>query len=659
MAGEDFIAPKYRYFTVDLMSNSLLAEIPFVGVSYERALKGAGSFSGQIPVIDETKQFDLYETTMPGRTALYVVRDNVCVWGGIIWSRSYSVESQNLDVSASEFTSYLQRRNIWKTWTHDFAGTGVASSGVLTVTLDFSTYEFAAGASLRLFFYEVGDFGFNGYRTILASPAPTDTSFSVSIPGLPDGTYENMSVFIRTDTYDYVRELLSSMNIDFENLPFGNEEIEPALSRPHRIVNFSRTGGRVRINTVDEHGAVVGQSVDIGDTDSRINGTHEVAEVYSTTSLAVDIPGTNIGTTSVSARTLNVTSKQLTIYTAAITTSAPHGLVVGSFVTISGVDDPTQTFNIFDGEFIVDSVPSATQFTFVTGGVDDIAPTSSGGTVVISPNLYNNTYGPYPANADIGLEYSTLEYSGSNVANKTYRGYELRSIGEELDEYSDTVDGFEYRVDCYYDPGTASFGREFVLLPINFPDPPAPGEVAPLSRYGADRFIFTYPGNISEIKIDESAEEAATRFFTVGNIGDLGDDASQPYAAASAQDLLQAGWPLLDQEEEVSDIADEETLYKYAKRYLDEHRPPIADITVSVNGSLQPVVGSYAPGDWCAIIVDDEFFKMRLASDLEVRDDVIVRKILGYKVSVPDVVAFPEKVDLDLITEAEVDKRGE
>ena len=660
MPGENFVAPKYRYFTVDLMSNSLLAEIPFIGVSYERALKGAGAFSGQIPVIDKTRQFDLYESTMPGRTALYVVRDNVCVWGGIIWSRSYSVTSENLDVSASEFTSYLQRRNIWKTWTNDLTGNGVASGGILTVTLAGSEYDFAAGASVRIFFYEVGDFSRNGYRTILASPAPTTQSFSVAISGIPNGTYENLAVYIRTDTYDYVRELLNSMNIDFENLPFGTEEIEPALSEPHRITSFSRTGGRVRVNTVDAHKAVVGQSVDISDTDSRINGTHEVTEVYNTSSLAVDIAGANIANTPVVQRVLNVTFKQLQIYVGAITTATAHGLSVGSTVTIANVDDPAQTFEIFNGTFVVDSVLSSTVFTFNTSGVSDIALTSvAGGTATITPTLFNNTYGPYPNNADIGLEYSTEAYSGSNVANKTYRGYELRSVGEELDEYSDTVDGFEYRVDCYYDPGTATFGREFVLLPINFPNPPAAGEVAPLSRYGADRYVFTYPGNISDIKIDESAEEAATRFFVTGNIGDLGEDASQPYAAASAQDLLQAGWPLLDQEEDAKDIADEETLYKYAKRYLDEHRPPIADIAVTVNGSIQPTVGTYSPGDWCAIIVDDEFFKMRLASDLEPRDDVIVRKIQGYSVKVPDVVAFPEQVDLDLIAEWEVDKRGE
>jgi hypothetical protein len=95
-----------------------------------------------------------------------------------------------------------------------------------------------------------------------------------------------------------------------------------------------------------------------------------------------------------------------------------------------------------------------------------------------------------------------------------------------------------------------------------------------------------------------------------------------------------------------------------AYRYLSEFRPPLADITVGVNGSLQPVVGTYAPGDWCSLVIDDEFVRMRLASDLEPRDTVIVRKIDSYTVSVPNSPTFPEKVSLKLIAEWEVDKRG-
>jgi hypothetical protein len=146
--------------------------------------------------------------------------------------------------------------------------------------------------------------------------------------------------------------------------------------------------------------------------------------------------------------------------------------------------------------------------------------------------------------------------------------------------------------------------------------------------------------------------------WVVGNIGDLGEGASQPYAAAASLELLLDGWPILEDDHSESDFADESALEDIAYRYLSEFRPPLADITVGVNGSLQPVVGTYAPGDWCALVIDDEFVRMRLASDLEPRDTVIVRKIDSYTVSVPDSPTFPEKVSLKLIAEWEVDKRG-
>ena len=112
MTGFDPTAPKYRYFVTDILSNSLIAEIPFSGVSYERSLKSAGKFSGSIPVLDSTAAMNLYDNTLPGRTALYVVRNDECVWGGIIWNRAYNVVERELSVNANEFTSYFYHRNI-------------------------------------------------------------------------------------------------------------------------------------------------------------------------------------------------------------------------------------------------------------------------------------------------------------------------------------------------------------------------------------------------------------------------------------------------------------------------------------------------------------------------------------------------------------------
>jgi len=300
----------------------------------------------------------------------------------------------------------------------------------------------------------------------------------------------------------------------------------------------------------------------------------------------------------------------------------------------------------------------------------------TGGTAVVTPYALYGTYGPYTANSDIGgLDYSTAEYSGYDLEPENYRGFELKNVGEELDKYSDRLsqfrrkkqtpadvlnrlEGFEYRIDCFYDPDTASFKREFVLLPINFPDEPAPGEISPIGRFGADQLVFEFPGQISDFSIDEKSDDAVTRMWVVGNIGEIGEAASQPYSAASAEDLLLDGWPILEDDHSENDTADEEQLFSVAYRYLSEFRPPLADITVSVNGSIQPVIGTYDPGDWCSLVIDDEFVRMRLASDLEPRDTVIVRKIDSYSVSIPDSPTFPEKVTLKLIAEWEVDKRG-
>jgi hypothetical protein len=78
-------------------------------------------------------------------------------------------------------------------------------------------------------------------------------------------------------------------------------------------------------------------------------------------------------------------------------------------------------------------------------------------------------------------------------------------------------------------------------------------------------------------------------------------------------------------------------------------------IIKSQNGSLDPKVGTYWPGDWCVVITDDSFLNNRLKPPYENREGLLVRKINSIKVSVPDNPSFPETVDLELIPEWEVD----
>lgn len=366
MTGFDPTAPKYRYFVTDLLSNSLLAEIPFQGVSYERSLKSAGKFSGNIAVIDETDALNLYENTMPGKTGLYVVRDNECVWGGIIWSRSYSLTEKSLSVQGAEFTSYLYHRNIWRTFSHDFGATAVKSTvgGLTVVTLSSGSYDFTAGAPVKLEFYDVSNFTYNGYYTILASGL-TDTSFAVSIASLPVGTYASTTVKVRVDTYDYTRELLTEMQVDFSNIQFPNSELQPGVRNEFAVSTRALTDNVVTLTTSSAHDLSVGQTVDVENIGASFDGSYTVTAT-TTNTVSYAKTATNVVSAPTSTATATVTKKELDATTGLVTltTSSSHSFSVGQYVDIENVDDPAAAYATFDGRHLINSIPTSTTFTY-------------------------------------------------------------------------------------------------------------------------------------------------------------------------------------------------------------------------------------------------------------------------------------------------------
>lgn len=103
----------YRYLFADLLTNSVIGEFPITNVNFSQQINSAGSLSGDILISDITEPaLNIINSTIPARTALYVDRDGVLVWGGIVWSRSYNSQSQKLSLSAREFESYFEKRRI-------------------------------------------------------------------------------------------------------------------------------------------------------------------------------------------------------------------------------------------------------------------------------------------------------------------------------------------------------------------------------------------------------------------------------------------------------------------------------------------------------------------------------------------------------------------
>ena len=101
----------YRYLFADLLTNTIIGELPLTGVSFTQQLNQAGTFQGHVLLSAlSANQFNVSNATIPAKCALYVDRDGTLVWGGVIWNRSYNSTSQQLSFSAREFESYLERR---------------------------------------------------------------------------------------------------------------------------------------------------------------------------------------------------------------------------------------------------------------------------------------------------------------------------------------------------------------------------------------------------------------------------------------------------------------------------------------------------------------------------------------------------------------------
>lgn len=364
MAIRDNTAAQYRYFVTNLVTNELIAEIPFKGVSYERVLTGAGTFSGNIVSSPETASLSLYESTMPGRTGLYVVRDGVCVWGGIIWSRSYNVNERVVQVSASEFTSYFHHRRIWKTWGQVFEASLESTDGLVKVTIPLgSSYELTPNSTVRFVFNETGNQIYNGTYTVLAAGTTvgsqtvplitknvfytTNTGIStdgVALANLPNGDYSLVTLYVRTNTYDYVRSIISAMSEDFSSIDFANTEIQPAKSITENVTVKRVVNGVAIIETELEPDLITGQEIEVKNVDPLIDGSREVSSVVGKLITVDGIAGVLLET-GLDAQSYTVVSREAfktseQTSTVIVNTAEPHNISEGSYVNVTNLDLP-------------------------------------------------------------------------------------------------------------------------------------------------------------------------------------------------------------------------------------------------------------------------------------------------------------------------------
>ena len=111
----------YRYIFADLLTNSILTELPLGGVTFNRMLNKPGNFQGSMGLGNENyRDIDIIEGTLPGRTALYIERTDLAgevniVWGGIIWSRTWQEQSLTFEYTGQTFESFFYLEDIRNT----------------------------------------------------------------------------------------------------------------------------------------------------------------------------------------------------------------------------------------------------------------------------------------------------------------------------------------------------------------------------------------------------------------------------------------------------------------------------------------------------------------------------------------------------------------
>jgi hypothetical protein len=102
--------PEYVYLAAELFSNRAICDLPLTNVQFNWAVNAAGKFSATVNVSALARKHEYFEATEPCKTVIYVIRDGIPIWGGIIWKRTFDSEKRELRIDAETWDSYLVRR---------------------------------------------------------------------------------------------------------------------------------------------------------------------------------------------------------------------------------------------------------------------------------------------------------------------------------------------------------------------------------------------------------------------------------------------------------------------------------------------------------------------------------------------------------------------
>lgn len=175
----------------------------------------------------------------------------------------------------------------------------------------------------------------------------------------------------------------------------------------------------------------------------------------------------------------------------------------------------------------------------------------------------------------------------------TWAAADLTTILEALKTWAEVdVGGFDWTIDTAYVSGLPQF-----FFRTGFP---RLGQITAVSDV-----VFRMPGNLMSYTLDESADDAATALWAVGQPqGVVLNLISVVYDNPS----VDAGYPVIEQRKDYPRIGTQPLLDSHARADLGAVLVPVITSSWAVQADSHPVVGSYRLGDDAKFEITDDGF---------------------------------------------------
>lgn len=211
--------------------------------------------------------------------------------------------------------------------------------------------------------------------------------------------------------------------------------------------------------------------------------------------------------------------------------------------------------------------------------------------LTVAQSIFNTAQSA--TNGDIGVIVPTN--TSGVLVSRTFYGYEFKQVYGAIQDLSRALDGFDFNIKVSYSSGVPT-----KTLVLGYPRIGTAYSVTSITAP-----VFTLPaGNIVEYSYPEDGSIAANTIYGLG----AGSNEGKLISTQADATLLTAGWPLLEDQANYSDITNSTLLGEITQGVLKGLSLPPTTIKVAVPAYQDPEFGTYNIGDDARLIITDQRF---------------------------------------------------